>query len=114
MGAEPTEGNKEDKIMGRHNVTRDRVMAGLCVALFIGMLLLIGMIEQRDKFDATVDTIEGEVVTIIDEIDNKWQYETTELCEGQDIIIVVDNQGTLGYFEDDVITKIIVKGKTIR
>lgn len=100
--------------MGRHNVTRDRVMAGLCVALFMCTLLLLGCVEQRDRFNATVDTIENNVVTIVDEIGNEWQYETDELCEGQDIIIVVDNQATLGYFDDDVITKIIVKGKTIR
>ena len=100
--------------MARHSVTRERVMVGLCAALLMGMLLLIGMIEQRDKFDATVDTVEEEVVTIIDELGNEWLYETTELCEGQDITIVVDNQGTLGYFDDDVIIRIIVKGKIIR
>lgn len=100
--------------MGKHNVTRDRVMAGLCVALFVCVLLLLGCVEQRDKFNATVDTIEDNVVTIVDELGNEWQYETDELCEGQDIVIVVDNQATLGYFDDDVITKIIVKGKTIR
>lgn len=100
--------------MGKHNVTRDRVMAGLCVALFVCVLLLLGCVEQRDKFNATVDTIEDNIATIVDELGNEWQYETDELCEGQNIVIVVDNQATLGYFDDDVITKIIVKGKTIR
>ena len=114
VGIGPTKKNKEDKTMARSSVTRERVMVGLCAALLMGMLLLIGMIEQRDKFDATVDTVEEEVVTIIDELGNEWLYETTELCEGQDITIVVDNQGTLGYFDDDVIIRIIVEGKIIR
>jgi hypothetical protein len=101
--------------MNKNNVTRDRIMAGLCVALFVCVLLLLGCVEQRDKFNATVtDATEDNTVIIVDELGNEWQYETDELCKGQDIIIVVDNQGTLGYFDDDVITKIVIKGKTIR
>lgn len=92
------------------NVIRERLITGLALAV---IAIIIIIVESTYTREAIVDRIEDGYVVLVDTTDNEWLYETEELFVGEEVKMIMNNNGTEDCFHDDVIKKIIVERKVI-
>ena len=84
-----------------------RVRAIIYTMIVLVMLLTVSHIESHYKKVATVDSINGSVVTFIDTLDYTWEAEDVEnVVEGQTVTLKMYTRHTNGNVLDDVIVGI--------
>ncbi len=90
----------------RHSKRR-RVQITLLVIAIISLALLSSYIESHYKRQATVDTIENNVVTFIDSCGYTWTaINVDNIVEGQTVTLKMYTNNTNNIITDDEIVKI--------
>ena len=90
----------------RHNKRR-RVHTALLVTAIISLALSSSYIDSHYKRQATVDTIENNVVTFIDSCGYTWTaINVDNITEGQTVTLKMYTNNTNNIIADDEIVKI--------
>lgn len=75
-------------------------------ALIIGLLFYAryDTLTRTYGRKMTVDKVSGHTLTLIDDTDNIWEYDTKkDIKAGTDLIVLLDNKDTASIYDDEIL-----------
>ena len=82
---------------------KEKIQALLLVLFFIGCLFVCSYVETTYTKEVIITNISNNIITAIDEQKNVWVFTKKNLCVGDKVKLIIDNQLTHDNIEDDII-----------
>lgn len=94
---------KRQKEVQKSRDKRDTIIAGIMLVLFLLLLGRVGYWETHYNRDATVVSVQGQLVTVEDKIGMLWDFYADGYKVGDEVRMLMDNNTTDNIITDDTI-----------